>query len=185
MHSINKLNKIKKMKTKIVMIAIATMSIMLTSCNSDDDNNCIPNYTGELLAAEEKLVGKWVLTSMVAEDEVDLTDDDTENPSTNLFAQYSACEKDLFYTFTDARVMKFMVGTTATDCENETESTSSWKLDGNRLYFVNTCLEFYIDVAFAGDDSAFSIDSDVVITDVEGEKITTTITYVYTKEVAL
>src|SRR5690606_4783864 len=131
------------------------------------------------------LVGKWVLTSMVAEDEVDITDDDTENPSTDLFAQYSDCEKDLFYTFNDARVMKFMVGTTATDCDNETESTSSWKLEGDRIYFINTCMEFYVPVAFAMDNSAFSIESDVVITDVEDENITTTVTYVYTKEVAL
>lgn len=169
------------MKTKFVMFAIATMGIIFTSCNSDDDNNCLPNYTGELLAPEETLVGTWVLTSVVANDEVDLTDDDTENPSTNLFAQFSDCEKDLIYTFNDARVMEFLVGTTATDCDNETESTSSWKLDGNRLYFINTCLEFYVDLAFAGDDSAFSIESEVVITDVEDENITTTVTYVYTK----
>src|SRR5690606_5529833 len=134
------------MKTKIIVIAIATMGLILTSCNSDDDNNCLPDYTGELLEAEEKLVGTWTLTGIEAEDEIDLTDDDTENPSTNLFAQVSDCEKDLIYTFDDARVMKFMVGTTATDCDNETESTSSWKLTGNRLYFVNTCLEFYMDV---------------------------------------
>lgn len=164
-----------------MMIAIATMGILFTSCNSDDDNSCIPDYTGELLAAEEKLVGTWVLTAIVAEDEVDITDDETENPSTNLFAQYSDCEKDAFYTFDADREMNFMVGTTATDCDNETETTGSWKLEGNRISFISTCLEFFMDVAFTGDDSAFSIETEAQITDVEGDQINTTVIYVYTQ----
>ncbi len=171
------------MKTKFIVFAIATMGILLTGCNSDDDNNCPPDYAGELLPAEETLVGSWYLTAAVAEDEIDLTDDDTENPSTDLFEQVSACEKDRYYTFDDDRVMKFLMGTLATDCSNESESISSWKLEGNKLSFINTCYEFEVNLTFAGDDSAFSVEFEEVITDVEGMNISTTVTYIYTKEI--
>ena len=169
------------MKTKIIVIA--TMGMLLTGCNSDDDNNCAPNFTGELQPAEEKLIGDWFLTAAGAEDEIDLTDDDTVNPSTDIFDQLSDCDKDLFYTFHSNREMEIKVGTIATDCDNKNEAISSWKLEGNVLSYINTCHRIDDELTFSVDESTFSVESEVIIQDVEGDNITTTVTYVYTKEV--
>lgn len=173
------------MKTKNLVIAIATLGIIFTSCSSDDDNNseCTADYIGELSASEEKLVGTWILTGLEAEDEIDLTDDDTDNPSADIFSQFTECQKDKIFTFNAEREMEALDGTTATNCSDEETSIHQWKMENNRIYFIHQCLEFYMDATFNGDNSSFTFESNIIIKDVEGENVTTTVTYEYTKEV--
>ncbi|UOB19298.1 DUF5004 domain-containing protein [Abyssalbus ytuae] len=169
------------MKTKRLFPAFFLVIILLNSCSSDD-NNCQQNFTGALSANEEILVGKWVLTSLVASDEVDLTDDDTDNPSTDIYAQFTDCEKDSYYTFDDERIMRYVTGSSDTSCPNQNNIASSWKLEGSKLEFVTTCVLFESTINILPSNTAFTFSNEVVIRDVDNQEIQTTIVSTYTKE---
>ena len=84
------------MRRKLVFACTTLLLAQLfIACNSTDDGiECPEDHTGALAEAEEKLPGDWVLTAMTADQEIDLTDDETDNPSTDLFTQYEACQKE-------------------------------------------------------------------------------------------
>src|SRR5699024_11429066 len=60
--------------------------------------------------------------AVVADQEVDLTDDDEENPSTDIFAQQSACEKDEQYVFDADRTFEYSKSNNAEDCDKDRKS---------------------------------------------------------------
>jgi hypothetical protein len=172
-----------KRKEKLIT-AFAILSTLFISCNSNDDTNCDPDFTGALTQTEQVLVGKWILTAIVSDKEVDLTDDDTDNPSTNLYSQSTNCKKDIFYSFNESRVMKFVIGSTAENCSNKSESTSSWEFKSGTLSFVQSCLLFQSKIDFATDNLSFSnVENNVSIKEIDDTVVTVKLTYTYTKEI--
>lgn len=175
--------KQKTMKRKEnLVVAIATFCVLLISCDSNDDIQCSPDFTGELIQTEEIMVGKWVLSNIVADDEIDLTDDETENPSTDIYSQFTDCQNDVFYIFSEERIMSFIVGSIAADCSDKKSSISSWKLENSILMFITSCSPFQVNIDFTTDNLAFTVESNVTFVDVNNKTVNTKVVNTYTKE---
>lgn len=158
------------------------MSLTIMSCDSDDDGpNCPEPLTGELNNIETEFSGKWSLTSIEAEDEVDLTDDSVDNPSTNIFEQYSECQRDNVYEFKNDRVYSFNQGSNETDCTNKQALSGTWMLNNNVLTFVALCTSQSINIDLNDDNSEFVIESNYTFVNVDNETINTKVIFTYQK----
>lgn len=162
-------------------LLLLVFSGFLIGCNSDDSDNCVPEFTGELAANEQALVGDWTLTAIVAEEEVDLTDDEEDNPSTDIYAQQSDCQNDATYNFGADRSFTFKQGYAAEDCSDKGQLKGSWKLEGEQLSQVYYCSLQTGNIDIDAEDNTISFTNTVRITNVSGQVVETTITYTYTK----
>lgn len=185
MHLIDELKKFKKMrKLNVVMKSLMVVgALFLVSCNTDDGISCPEALTGELDAAETEFSGDWTLTALEADDAVDITDDDTDNPTKDIFAQYTECQSDLVYEFMDDRNYAFKQGYVAADCEGKGTFTGTWALTANVLTLVSNCASQRVDIEMNADKDVFSYDTNVNVRDVNGAVKTTKVTYTYTKAV--
>ncbi|MDO5979586.1 DUF5004 domain-containing protein [Flavivirga spongiicola] len=159
------------------LLAVALLTI---SC-SNDDNNCTEDLTGALSDKETSFAHKWVLSAIVSEKEIDLTDDNEDNPSTNIFDQYSDCEKDAFYDFKNDRSYQFSQGLNASNCNNKQTSSGTWKLTENSLALVSFCNLRIINIEFNTDTTSFSVDDNFIFTDVNDNRINSKTKITYTK----
>ncbi|WP_108425865.1 DUF5004 domain-containing protein [Flagellimonas amoyensis] len=160
------------------------MGGIISSCNSDNEVDCPEDFTGELTTAEEDLVGTWVLSAIVADEEIDLTDDDVDNPSTDFFAQYPACQKDASYTFNSDRSYEYGQGQNATDCQNKATLEGTWKYASANLSLVSACSLQNTDIEFNVNQTAFSFTNDFEVRDVDGVVSAVEITFVYSLAIA-
>ncbi|GAA3596683.1 DUF5004 domain-containing protein [Flavivirga amylovorans] len=169
------------MKTNALVPILMAIALLIVGCN-DDDSNCAQDLTGELSNNETAFAHKWVLAEIVSDKEIDLTDDSEDNPSTNLFEQYGACEKDAFYNFNNDRSYTFEQGVTASNCSNKQTSTGTWKLTNNTLLtLVSFCSTREITIEINTDGNSFLIEDNFNITDVKGNRISSKITFTYNK----
>ena len=174
------------MKKSILLVkSLIACSILFISCNDDDnDLKCAEDVTGELTSNEINFTGKWTLKSVVSEDEIDLTDDEIDNPSTDLFAQYTDCSKDIVYEFGDNRDYAFTGGMTAIDCDNEQEITGTWGLnESSGLIIVSNCSTQLTQIEVNDESTAFSTEGNLKYVDVNGNVINTTTTFTYEKSI--
>ncbi|WP_235932899.1 DUF5004 domain-containing protein [Flagellimonas sediminis] len=153
---------------------------MLFSCNSESENNCPENFTGALLAEEEPLVGEWTLSGVMSAKEIDLTDDDTDNPLKDIFAQYDECEKDVVYIFKTDRSYTYEVGRNVDDCDYSVPSRGTWQLRSKNLSLVTSCQLYITALEFNEEATEFSYSNIYNITDVDGGIIQTSIEFTYT-----
>lgn len=167
-------------KSNVLVTAMMVASLFFVGCNNDGPD-CPEALTGELDTSETALVGDWNFEGMVSEDEVDLTDDDQDNPSTDIFAQLDACDKDLVYAFDNDRTYTFSQGYVATNCSNKAQLGGTWKLTGSELTFVANCSVNNVTIAFNEDQSAFSFEQTFKFNDVDGHTVTTKVTFTYGK----
>lgn len=171
---------------KRIIFSIGTLvmiSACLVSCSTEDTTDCPPDFAGALGANEEKLVGKWVLSAIVADEAVDITDDDAENPSTDLFAQYTACERDASYTFNSNRSYTYAQGQNGADCTNKAALAGTWQLSSNTLSFVFACNIQNLGITFSGSEMDFSFSDNFTVTEFDGTTVNTDITFTYTLDV--
>ncbi len=166
----------------ILMLLLTIISVSSIGCSSssDDSNQCSQDFEGALSSSEEIMVGKWVLTSATSDEEIDLTNDNEDNPSTNIYAQYSDCQKDSFYVFDNDRVMEFIVDSEST-CNFHQEINATWELQEDILSFYTNCLLIKLKINLATDNSAFTTTSYVNIIDVNNVTTATTIVLTYNK----
>ncbi|WP_147676607.1 DUF5004 domain-containing protein [Algibacter pacificus] len=172
------------MKKRILLVkSLMVCSLLFVSCSdNNDDITCPEAITGELTSTEIDFVGEWTLKSMVSEDEIDLTDDDIENPSTDLFSQYTDCAKDIIYNFGENREYTFTTGSSAVDCVNAQEIEGTWALSENaELKTVYNCSTQFTQIEMNDDNTAFSTENSLQYIDVEGNTIITTTTFTYEK----
>ena len=158
-----------------------TMLLMLGfwSCNSDDQDNCPEDFTGSLSSGEEVLVGKWQLKAIEADDAVDLTDDDTDNPSTDLFAQYRDCQRDALYTFETDRSYVYEQAQRIEDCVEDRVSDGTWQLESNNLSLVSSCSVQTTALSFTTDFSEFTFSVAFKITEADGNTLDTVVDFTY------
>lgn len=154
----------------------------LVGCNSDNEVECPEDYTGALAATEEKMVGEWLLTAIVSEEEIDLTDDSEENPSTDIYAQYSDCQRDGAYTFSSNRGYTFEQGLRASGCERQVDLAGTWQLASNTISLVGSCNIQNLAIEFNEDSSAFNFSEVFNVTNVQGATVQTEVTFTYTKQ---
>lgn len=150
------------------------------SCSSDEGTQCPPDFTGELTTNEEKLVGEWELSAIVAGEALDLTDDQVDNPSTNLYNQYTDCQQDAFYTFGSQRTFSYEEGQNAQDCSNKVQTSGTWELASNTLRIKASCNIQSTTVEFNAENTEFSFADTFNVTDVSGTTRQTTIAFTYT-----
>ncbi|MEC7262423.1 MAG: DUF5004 domain-containing protein [Bacteroidota bacterium] len=169
------------MKKKILnTMSLLLAGAMLFSCDSDSENNCPENFTGALLAEEELLVGEWRLTGVMSAKEIDLTDDDTDNPSKDVFAQYDECERDAIYIFKTDRSYTYELGRNTDDCDYSIPSRGTWQLRSKNLSLVTSCQLFITGLELNEDETEFLYSNVYNITDVDGSIIQTNIEFTYT-----
>ncbi len=163
------------------MRALMVIALLTVSCNNDDDSNCIQDLTGELSSEETSFSDTWVLAEIVSDKEMDLTDDNDENPSTDLFNQYTACERDAAYEFKNDRDYAFKEGETQPNCSNKQTSVGTWKLEGSTLTLVSFCNMRIIDIEINTETTSFFIEDNFNFTDVKGNIINSNVKFTYNK----
>lgn len=156
-------------------------SNLLVGCSTDNTVECPADYEGALLEEENGLLGTWELSAIVAEKEVDLTEDDEQNPKKDIYVQYTDCEKDGEYTFGPGRAYTFSQGQNATNCSNKLKIEGTWKLSSGILGLIGNCSSQNLEIDFDEEKSEFSSTSNYNITDVNGATIQTDVKFTYTK----
>ncbi|ETN94800.1 DUF5004 domain-containing protein [Zhouia amylolytica] len=171
------------MNLKRVSLPVLLMlgGVML-SCDSNDDISCAEDFTGDLTTSEEVLVGEWNLSAVVAEDEIDLSDDEVENPTTDLLSQYTACQKDVAYIFDAERNFTIEQSYNVADCAEKGQLAGTWMLNGEALNLVYACSRLSTGIDIHAEGTTFSFTGIENIQDINGQIIETTVTYTYTKQ---
>lgn len=169
----------KRLTKNLLVFGLALT--FFTACNTDNGIECPEDFVGALATSEQILVGEWVLTAITSEDEVDLTDDNEDNPSKDIFVQYEPCQKDAFYTFSSNRAYTFEQGQRAEDCERKVNVAGTWQLANNILSLVGSCNVQNIDIEFNEDNTEFEFTQTFDVTDVDGTTIQTEVTITYSK----
>lgn len=171
------------MTKKILTMAALIAAFTFTACNKDNDNNCPDDFTGDLTTLEATLVGDWKLVSITATDAVDLTNDNENNPSTDIYSQSSDCAVDVAYTFNNDRTFAFKEGKTVADCQNSSTTGGTWKFEANQLSIITTCYLQSMAINLQADNGVFSITNSILVTEVNGNKVQTNVTYTYQLQV--
>ncbi len=169
-------------KLNVMMKSLMVMTtFFLVSCNTDDGIECPVALTGELSDTETEFSGSWEFTGLVALEAVDITDDNTANPGTDIYAQYTECQQDLVYDFMNNRNYAFKQGYLADDCQGKQTLTGTWSLTGNVLTFVANCASQSIDIEMSDEGDSFSYESLVNIRDVNNSVRTSKVTFTFEK----
>lgn len=161
-------------------LSMLGISMVLISCSSDEGPECAQDFTGDLTTTEEILVGEWILTAIVAAEELDLTDDDTDNASTDLFGQYDECARDAAYTFDSDRTFAYEIGKYGEDCDYVVPSAGTWELSSQNLSLVSSCSVQTTSLEFNDDLTTFTFSEIYNVTDVTGTVVQTRIDFTYT-----
>lgn len=155
------------------------LSFLFLSCCSRDGEECPPDFTGQLNAEEEKLIGTWLLSNIESSKMIDLTDDNTDNPSNQLFEQYTECQRDATYDFHANRTYIYRLGITAENCEHSLESEGSWALTAQELKLASSCSLLQSGIKFSDDGLQFMFTEIYNIRDVNGAVIQTKLEITY------
>ena len=161
---------------------MAMTVLFMVSCNTDDSVDCPDDLTGALSDTESEFAGAWIFSGMMAEDALDLSDDKTDNPSKDIFAQYSECDRDLVYNFMTDRNYTLKQGYEAEECNNKQSLAGTWSLtSGELLTFVASCAtqSTKIDISDSGDSFSYSVNLN--FQDVNGAQKTTKVKFTYSK----
>ncbi|WP_299398393.1 DUF5004 domain-containing protein [uncultured Gelidibacter sp.] len=171
----------KKMNLMMKSLLVFT-ALFMVGCNNDDGIVCPEALTGELTAAETEFSGQWVFSGLVAEDALDITDDKTDNPDKDLYAQYSDCQRDLLYTFMANRGYEFKQGhTAAADCDGKQSVMGTWSLTDKVLTYVSGCSTQTVEIELNDEKDAFTYKALVNIREVNGLIRNTKVTFTFEK----
>lgn len=162
------------------LLGLLLFAIFINACNSDNETVC-GDHVGELTADETPLVGTWRMTAIVSDKEVDITDDSEDNAGTDIYAQYTDCQKDAEYTFTTARGYTFKQGFTAIGCTDKSDNSGTWKIANNQILFASNCAQFSLPITLDANKTVFTFESNVTILDVNNISVPVKLTVTYTK----
>lgn len=166
---------------RITLFCLGILGLTFLNCGvTDDAIECPPQFTGELQASESKLVGEWSLIDLVADKEVDLTNDFTDNPSVDMFSQYTDCSKDAVFIFGDNRVYSYENGSRTEGC-NGTSTSGTWSLDSDELFLIVSCVSLNSQLSFNESNTLFEYSSTIDIQEVNGIVTTASVTFSYEK----
>ncbi|WMI65373.1 DUF5004 domain-containing protein [Aestuariibaculum sp. YM273] len=170
-------------KTILLVKSLMLTGILAVSCNDDNDYKCPEAFTGELTETETNFTGLWKLKSIVTEEEIDLTDDDIDNPTTDLFSQFTECQQDVAYNFNNDRSYSYLAGTIATDCENKQTISGTWELnEASVLSLVVSCAKQSSIIEVNETNTEFTIETTYNFVDVNDISVTSVTTSTYEKE---
>ncbi|WP_052958589.1 DUF5004 domain-containing protein [Maribacter thermophilus] len=170
------------MKNKTFLVGILIIiNCTLFGCGVDSEPvSCPDNFTGELKDEEVKLVGQWTLTGLMADTEIDLSNDNVDNPSADIYEQYSECYKDALFSFGSNRIYSYEKGSRAAGC-NITSTNGTWALFEDQLYLIVSCEQLGFSLTFNESATEFQYTSTLSIQDVNAVITETQVTFTYTK----
>ncbi|CAH8283287.1 uncharacterized protein DUF5004 [Mariniflexile fucanivorans] len=168
-------------KTILLVKSLLLVGILSVSCNNDNGSDCPDALKGELNTAETEFAGTWKLKDIIADEAIDLTDDDVDNPSTDIFSQSSDCQNDLVYNFMTDRDYTLTQGENVTDCD-DLESVGTWALSGSTLTLVAYCTTQSTVLTISEDDTEFTYSANLNFKDVNDAVITSSVIFTYEKE---
>lgn len=174
------------MKNKKLLIGILViLNCIIIGCTDVDSESvsCPDNFTGELEDEENKLVGQWTLTGIIADTEIDLSNDYVDNPSTDIYEQYSECYRDALFSFGSNRVYLYEKGSRTSAC-SKTTTSGTWTLFDDQLYLIVSCEQLGYSLTFNEEATEFQYSSTLSIQDINAELIETQVTFTYTKVVS-
>lgn len=167
------------------MLWMAVAGVLLFSgCTPDNEFECPEPYTGALTADEEKYAGIWQLTALKGDFAVDLTDDETDNASTDYFSQLNECAQQARYVFADDRKMGYYASNFVEEvCEEELYFSGTWKATEGVVNVVAGCATANFNLKLDEGASSFSYTTYEQVTNFQGDGIPTQVTYTFTKVV--
>ncbi|QLE00996.1 DUF5004 domain-containing protein [Galbibacter sp. BG1] len=171
------------MKTRKLIAAslFVALSGLFIGCNDDDGASCAQDYTGALSEQEASFAGTWTLTGIESSEAIDLTDDDVDNPSTDIFAQEDSCLTDIVYEYNTDRTFTYDQGKNTADCNRSEQFTGTWKLGGNTLGLITNCFESIEEISFSEDRTSYTVASRGIVTDANGQRQEVDLTFTYTQ----
>ena len=166
-------------KISIIISTILFLSLLMVGCDVNDESSCPSDLSGELSTTESDFVGTWALTDMVSAEEVDLTDDNMNNPSTNIFPQLPECQQDVVYEFKIDRTFSIKQAYNVAGCQNKGIVEGTWKLSGGQLTLVALCTSQVYNVDINTENTLFTLEDRYKFNDVLGVVITSDATLTY------
>ena len=166
---------------KIKLIGVCLLGVLFLNCNTDNEPNCIADFTGTLTATETVLEGTWALTAIESSVAIDLTDDQEDNAIKDIYSQSTDCQNDAVYSFLSSRSFSLKQGYIAEDCAQKSSVTGSWQLSGDLLSLVSSCTVFNVEIEVNEDETAFTVSNVVNLRDIDNKIVETNVTYTYTK----
>lgn len=168
--------------TKPMMWLVCALFIF-TGCTTDEEMPCPQPFTGPLTEDETVLVGTWELTALTASEEIDLTDDDVDNASTDLLSQLDACNQLSKYEFGGDRNLQYSGGLlTGETCQEQVLLEGSWAFSGSSIGVVTGCRAFYFPpIEFVEEGVSFSFTEARTVFDALGQGVRLEITETYSK----
>lgn len=166
----------------LLVVGVLAITSLLSSCISDNTIECPEAFTGPILENENVLLGTWKLSAITADKEVDITNDKTDNPNTDIYLQYSECQRDAAYTFDATRGYKYSEAENTDDCSNKLKINGSWRYIGKVLTLVGNCSSQNVALEFEEENSAFSFSVSSTVRDANGLAIQTLVKFTYTKD---
>lgn len=167
------------------MMWLVCALFVFTGCTTDDEMPCPRPFTGPLTQDETALAGTWKLTALTASEEIDITDDNVDNPSTDLLSQLDSCSRLATYEFGADRNMQYTGGLLNGDtCREQVLLEGSWALSGNSIGVIAECRALYFPpIEFANEGVSFSFTEARTVFDALGQGVLLEITETYTKVV--
>ncbi|THD69235.1 DUF5004 domain-containing protein [Robertkochia marina] len=167
------------------MMWLVCAFFLLTGCTTDEEMPCPQPFSGSLTEDEATLAGTWELTALTASEEIDLTDDNVDNPSTDLLSQLDACSQVAIYQFGTDRNIKYSGGLlNGETCQEQVLLEGTWALSGSSIGVVTGCRALYFPpVEFAEEGVSFSFTEARTVFDALGQGVQLEITETYTKVV--
>ncbi len=165
----------------IHFLFLGLIVLTLVNCGVNSDPvQCPPRFTGELEVDETKLVGQWIASGVISDVEVDLTNDNMDNPNFNMFTQYSDCAKDAIFIFDENRIYSYDVGSTISAClKNST--IGSWKLSSGELFLLIDCSNISYTISFNEDNTQFEYTNNIDVQEVNGLVTPAKVTFTFSK----
>lgn len=165
----------------MTLVYVGFAALIFHGCGIESDPlECPPQFTGELGEDETKLVGQWMATMAISDVELDLTNDEIDNPSVDIFSQYSECAQDAIFNFNVNRIYSYDIGTMTSGC---TESTTqgTWKLSSNALFLIVSCGSVTYNLSFNDELSQFEYTNEIDVQEVNGIITPARVTFTFNK----
>ena len=151
---------------------LLAFTLLFAGCTPDNDVPCAEPFTGSLAEEEIPLSGTWELTALEGSTAIDLTDDDIDNASTDLYAQIDECVVNVKYILNDSRVINYVASEVVEDfCEERVLLDGTWKYELNTISVVSGCAQYYLPIALSEDKTSFTLTLNRRLVNYLGEQI--------------
>ena len=166
------------------VLRFVILLLLCSGCAKDDDGAACPeDFSGALQEEEKVLPSVWVLSAVEGTVAIDLTDDQTDNPDTDLFAQLGQCEQNARYIFKEDRSASYYASEQENlDCTEKILFDGTWKLENEVLYLNAGCFNMQAALTFDELFMTFSFAVEEIVRDYRDKEVNMVVTYFFTRQ---